>query len=178
MKVCEQRYKPYTMDLRWLILCLAAPCHSKGLTSCKNCSFSVDCELEYCNCYFDCYGQGNCCPDVAELEDCFRECIFTCALTCKSHDTVTLSSAVECEEGEVRLVDGETNSNGRLEVCGNGMWGTVYNFLGYWGPDNARVVCHQLGFFEQGTIITTIFNESTTPLHIRCICCTCEYVWR
>ena len=31
----------------------------------------------------------------------------------------------ECEMGEVRLVGGVTNSSGRLEVCGNGVWGTI-----------------------------------------------------
>ena len=57
---------------------------------------------------------------------------------------------MECEEGEVRLVGGVTNSSGRLEVCANGMWGRVCNYFRYWGPDNARVVCRQLRFSEQG----------------------------
>ena len=52
---------------------------------------------------------------------------------------------VECEEGEVRLVGGVPQSSGILELCANGMWGRVCNALQYWGPDNARVVCHQLG---------------------------------
>ena len=55
---------------------------------------------------------------------------------------------VECEEGEVRLVGGVTNSSGILEVCANGMWGRVCNFFEYWGPESARVVCRQLGFSE------------------------------
>ena len=59
---------------------------------------------------------------------------------------------MECEEGEVRLVGGVTNSSGRLEVCGNGMWGRVCNVLRYWGPDNARVVCYQLHFSEEGIL--------------------------
>ena len=45
---------------------------------------------------------------------------------------------------------GVTNSSGRLEVCANGKWGRVCNAFRYWGPDNARVVCHQLRFSEQG----------------------------
>ena len=58
----------------------------------------------------------------------------------------------ECETGEVRLVGGVTNSTGRLEVCGNGVWGRVCNRFQYWGPDNARVVCRQLGFSEEGML--------------------------
>ena len=61
-----------------------------------------------------------------------------------------ISTAVECEEGEVRLVGGVSNSSGRLEVCANRVWGRVCNALRYWGPDNARVVCRQLGFAEEG----------------------------
>ena len=57
----------------------------------------------------------------------------------------------ECNKtGEIRLVGWATNSTGRLELCANGMWGRVCNVLGYWGPDNARVVCRQLGFSEDG----------------------------
>ena len=61
-----------------------------------------------------------------------------------------LSSVPECETGDIRLVGGVTNSAGRLEVCGDGMWGRVCNRLEFWGPDNARVVCRQLGFTEEG----------------------------
>ena len=63
---------------------------------------------------------------------------------------MTPPTGVECEEGEVRLVGGVTNSSGRLEVCANGMWGRVCNYLRYWDANNARVVCHQLGFVEKG----------------------------
>ena len=63
-----------------------------------------------------------------------------------------LLTDVECESGKIRLVGGVTDSVGRLEVCGNGVWGGVCNYLQYWGPDNARVVCHQLGFSDEGII--------------------------
>ena len=56
----------------------------------------------------------------------------------------------ECESGEIRLVGGVTNSTGRLEVCGNEIWGRVCNRFQYWGTENARVVCHQLGFSDFG----------------------------
>ena len=65
---------------------------------------------------------------------------------------MSLSTDMGCEEGEVRLVGGVTNSSGRLEVCANGVWGRVCNYLRYWGPDNARVVCRQLRFSRQGIL--------------------------
>ena len=44
--------------------------------------------------------------------------------------------------GDVRLVDGSSPYNGRVEVYYNGVWGTVYET----GADNelAEVVCRQL----------------------------------
>ena len=53
-------------------------------------------------------------------------------------------SAEECTtEGEVRLADGETANEGRVEVCVDGLWGTVCDHT--WGAAEARVVCNQLG---------------------------------
>ena len=66
--------------------------------------------------------------------------------------TMIIPSVPECETGEVRLVGGVTRSSGRVEVCGNGVWGTVCDVLNEWGPENTGVVCRQLGFSESGKI--------------------------
>ena len=54
-----------------------------------------------------------------------------------------------CENGEIRLVGGNGNYSGRVEVCFNSAWGTVCD--DDWGRDDAEVVCSQLGFNAEGT---------------------------
>lgn len=44
---------------------------------------------------------------------------------------------------EVRLADGSSSREGRVEVSVNGVWGTVCD--DHWSTENANVVCNMLG---------------------------------
>ena len=49
-----------------------------------------------------------------------------------------------CTNGALRLVGGRSSNEGRVEICINGVWGTMCH--SYWDNSDARVVCRQLGF--------------------------------
>ena len=48
----------------------------------------------------------------------------------------------------MRLIGGQTELEGTVEVCVNNMWGLIGD--GAWGDADARVVCRQLGLPARG----------------------------
>lgn len=51
-------------------------------------------------------------------------------------------------QGDIRLVGGTSELEGRVEFCNNRVWGTVCDDA--WGTPDATVVCRQLGFSTTG----------------------------
>ena len=51
-----------------------------------------------------------------------------------------------CSTGGMRLVGGETEAEGRLELCNNNRWGTVCG--NEWTDNHTAVVCRHLGFSD------------------------------
>ncbi len=53
-----------------------------------------------------------------------------------------------CRDGFIRLAGGRNSLEGRVEVCYDGVWGTVCN--NHWGIEEASVACRQLEHSEIG----------------------------
>lgn len=71
------------------------------------------------------------------------------ALVCQAPST----QMANCSTGDIRLVNGTTFLEGRLEICINNAWGTVCS-QGF-TADDAEVVCTQLNIPFNGELNTS-----------------------
>ena len=62
--------------------------------------------------------------------------------------TLYLTETGECTNGDVRLIGGDTEYEGTIELCLQGKWGSICHNA--WGVNDANVVCKQLGYSAAG----------------------------
>ena len=96
----------------------------------------------------------SCTGDESSLEQCSRSTLSPSSTSYYSSSVVGVicqgntTSQPECSSGDLRLVGGERESEGRVEICVEGFWGTVCD--SGWDQREAVVVCRQNGFGVRG----------------------------
>ena len=60
----------------------------------------------------------------------------------------------------MKLVNGNDVTEGRVELCNNGVWGAVCH--DFWSGLDAKVVCRQLGFqsFGKANVFSFVLSEN------------------
>ena len=59
-----------------------------------------------------------------------------------------------CFDGHIRLSGGKDANEGRVEICSNGLWGTVWDRG--WDSLDAIVSCRQLGLYQAYSSMFTV----------------------
>ena len=76
-----------------------------------------------------------------------------------------------CQNGELRLVDGANEFEGRLELCWNETWGSICD--GFWTEFESDVACRQLGYqpFDAVPFYNAHFGPGTGPIWLDDVFC-------
>ena len=77
---------------------------------------------------------------------------------------------VSCNDGDIRLADGSSSNEGRVEVCHNNIWGTVCDDS--WSRSDGIVACHQLGLEFVAVTTRASFGTGTGPIWLDNLRCT------
>ncbi|XP_030842869.1 deleted in malignant brain tumors 1 protein [Strongylocentrotus purpuratus] len=107
-----------------------------------------------------------------KLDDCGKSINAVGNDSCKNNGYAAVHCPADLEEGDVRLVDGNTPNEGRIEIYYAGTWGTVCN--DGWGYPDTQVLCRQLGYQTNNARASLGGNYgfANGPIHLDNVRCT------
>ncbi|XP_019860164.1 PREDICTED: deleted in malignant brain tumors 1 protein-like [Amphimedon queenslandica] len=117
----------------------------------------------------------NCTGSENNLWDCpYNDTVRYCstysdaAIICQ-RDNSTVNKS--CVTGEIQLVGGTNEYEGRVEICYNQMWGTVCD--NSWDTVDSNVVCSQLGHqpFGSNPLYGSYFGDGHSPFMLSNVAC-------
>ena len=76
-----------------------------------------------------------------------------------------------CNDGDVRLMEGGSELEGRVEICWNGVWGAVVNRK--WTFQEAKIICTQLGYSSECEYSSSQYNFVMRSYHLNTVLCKC-----
>ena len=74
--------------------------------------------------------------------------VVLCVTVIRSMSVHTTSYTAECEDGDIKLLGGASEVEGRLEMCFNKRWTTIDG--DGWTHTDTEVACRELGFSTSG----------------------------
>ena len=85
---------------------------------------------------------------------------------------ILASAGTGCYEGDLRLVGGSSEFEGRVEICLSKLWGTICD--DGWDDRDAEVVCRQLGHITTGAraLGVAVFGQGMGSVHLHDVACT------
>lgn len=85
-------------------------------------------------------------------------------------NTIIPIDETTCTEGAIRLVGGADAYEGRIEICHNGVWGTICD--DFWSANDGVVACRQLGLDYVATTTRAYYGEGTGEIWLDNVMCT------
>ena len=159
------RYSSYYGRLDGPVLLDSLSCTGREATILQCSNRGIGIAYSYCNYHYydagvDCSGQL------------INTCIWNCGQTPQKvylqFTVLTVYANTTCITGNIRLVNGSSESEGRVEICYQNQWGTVCDYG--WGSSDAMVVCRQLGFQPLGmTALMLLDSYNNVACYFCCI---------
>ena len=77
-----------------------------------------------------------------------------------------------CNDGDIRLSNGATDNEGRVEICFNEVWGSICDDS--WDRREVSVVCRELGYTDDVNnlvVLGAFFGKGENAIHLDDLAC-------